>query len=108
MTVFGVAMALDRRSGEVVWSTTLRDELPQNLRARRPLGSGQLSDACQSQIARIAALWKDCRTRFGGQGDALFGEFSIADVMYAPVALRFRNPWPCPPPDGTPRRPAGP
>ncbi len=31
----------------------------------------------------------DCRTRFGADGEFLFGSFSIADAMYAPVALRI-------------------
>src|SRR5205085_686300 len=38
------------------------------------------------------AIWRDCRTRFGdGQGAFLFGKFSIADAMYAPVVTRFRT-----------------
>jgi glutathione S-transferase len=37
------------------------------------------------------AIWRDCRTRFGGAGRFLFGTFSIADAMYAPVATRFRT-----------------
>lgn len=44
-------------------------------------------------IARIDSLWTACRTRFGssdGSGDPfLFGRFSIADAMYAPVVSRF-------------------
>ncbi len=40
-------------------------------------------------IARITALWNDCRARFGKSGGFLFGKFSVADAMYAPVALRF-------------------
>ncbi len=42
-------------------------------------------------IARITAIWTDCRQRFGQDGEFLFGRFSIADAMYAPVALRFRT-----------------
>ena len=34
-------------------------------------------------------MWSSCRERFGHLEPWLFGEFSIADVMYAPVALRF-------------------
>lgn len=40
-------------------------------------------------IARIDALWTECRTRFGEGGPFLFGAFSIADAMYAPVVSRF-------------------
>jgi len=42
-----------------------------------------------AEIARIDALWSDCRSRFGGGGPFLFGRFTIADAMYAPVASRF-------------------
>lgn len=41
------------------------------------------------EIARIDALWSDCRARFGGGGRFLFGRFTIADAMYAPVVTRF-------------------
>ena len=44
-------------------------------------------------VARIDALWTECRTRFGAAhgagGPFLFGTFSIADAMYAPVVSRF-------------------
>ena len=41
--------------------------------------------------ARIEELWADCRARFGGGGPWLFGEYGIADAMYAPMVLRFRT-----------------
>lgn len=67
----------------------LRDELPQNLRARRPLMTDQLSATCQRQVARVDEIWSDCRDRYEKAGPWLFGDLSIADVMFAPVALRF-------------------
>jgi len=67
----------------------LRDELPQNIRARNKLEPGQFSDACQTQIARIDEIWTDCRKRYGESGRWLFGDFSIADIIFIPVALRF-------------------
>lgn len=67
----------------------LRDELPQNIRARNPLDPNRLSPACRAQIERIDEIWSDCREKYGASGEWLFGAFSIADVMYAPVALRF-------------------
>lgn len=42
-----------------------------------------------ADIARITAIWNDCRSRFGQGGPYLFGRFSIADAMYAPVCFRF-------------------
>lgn len=49
----------------------------------------RLSDACRTQIARIDHIWADCRSNYGDAGEWLFGEFSIADIVYMPVALRF-------------------
>ena len=37
----------------------------------------------------MQAIWRTCRTRFGGSGPWLFGTFSAADAMFAPVAFRF-------------------
>lgn len=65
----------------------VREELPQNIRICQKRSRTDFSSAAQQQILRIETLWQDCYQRFGGPW--LFGEFSIADVMYAPVALRF-------------------
>ena len=45
----------------------------------------------QKNIDRIKTIWTDCRTRFGSEGDFLFGKWSNADSMYAPVVSRFRT-----------------
>jgi glutathione S-transferase len=42
-------------------------------------------------IRRIVALWEDCRACFGEGGPFLFGRFSNADAMYAPVVTRFNT-----------------
>jgi glutathione S-transferase len=42
-------------------------------------------------IARIDALWSDCRRRHGAGGPWLFGAYSAADAMYLPVAFRFQT-----------------
>jgi glutathione S-transferase len=67
----------------------LRDELPQNLRARCPLDTQSLGEECRQQIQRIDQIWSGCRIENRSPGGWLFGTFSIADVMFAPVALRF-------------------
>jgi glutathione S-transferase len=67
----------------------IRSELPQNIRARRPLELSQLSEGCRNEVRRIDQLWSEARESYRGGGPWLFGQFSIADVMYAPVALRF-------------------
>lgn len=50
-----------------------------------------LSAKAAADVRRVDALLADCRTRFGGSGDLLFGRFSIADAMFAPVASRART-----------------
>ena len=42
-------------------------------------------------IARIGAIWREARGRFGQAGPFLFGRYSAADAMYTPVASRFRT-----------------
>lgn len=66
----------------------LREQLPMNCRARRTL---QFGEEVQKECRRIETLWRNGRRRFVGMGDYLFGRFSLADCMYAPVALRFRT-----------------
>ena len=54
-----------------------------------------MTPAVRADIERITSMWRDCRKRFAGacQKDDgfLFGEFSAADAMYAPVVTRFRT-----------------
>ena len=68
---------------------TLRSQMPMNCRAmgRRVA----LPDELTHDIDRIFEIWSDCYRRYGGNGPWLFGEFSIADAMYAPVVLRLRT-----------------
>lgn len=47
--------------------------------------------AAETDIARIDAIWSDCRAWFASQGPWLFGRYSIADAMYAPIVLRFNT-----------------
>jgi len=51
-----------------------------------------LDEAGRADVARVDAIWSDCRARCGPGGPWLFGErYSIADAMYAPVVLRFKT-----------------
>jgi glutathione S-transferase len=50
-----------------------------------------MSPAVQQDIDRIVEIWESCRARFGGNGELLFGQFTVADAYYAPVATRFRT-----------------
>ena len=67
----------------------LRNECGMNI--HRPIRSKPLSDDARANIARIQQIWTECRARYGGQGPYLFGGFSGADAMYAPVVHRFRT-----------------
>ncbi|HEX4986872.1 MAG TPA: glutathione S-transferase family protein [Burkholderiales bacterium] len=68
--------------------SSLRSQMPMNVRRRIPRQPGAEAAA---DIARIQSIWVDCRKRFGAGGPFLFGAFSIADAMYAPVASRFQT-----------------
>ena len=67
----------------------LRRQCPMNM--WRPVKKLDLSTETAANVARIDAMWSDCRARFGGDGPFLFGRFSAADAMYAPVVSRFHT-----------------
>jgi glutathione S-transferase len=66
---------------------SLRSALPMNLKSHFP--NFKVWSKAQGDIARIAAIWSECLAASGGP--YLFGEISMADAMYAPVATRFRT-----------------
>jgi len=65
----------------------LRRECPMNF--WRPVKQRELSAEAAANVARIDAMWADCRERFADGGKFLFGAFGAADAMYAPVVARF-------------------
>jgi glutathione S-transferase len=67
----------------------LRLELSMNLRHVIP-GRRFTADAL-AQVERVKQIWRDSRARYGKGGPFLFGHFTIADAMYAPVVTRFRT-----------------
>jgi glutathione S-transferase len=67
----------------------LRSECGMNI--HRPVGAKPLSASAHCDIDRIQEIWTDCRQRHGRMGPYLFGQFSAADAMYAPVVHRFRT-----------------
>jgi len=66
----------------------LRNNMWMNIRASFP-GKNATPEAL-ADIARIDAIWSECLETYGGP--FLFGQFTIADAMYAPVVMRF-NTW---------------
>ena len=69
--------------------SAIRGACPMNLGKRFPKkdrGAGVAKDA-----ARVAEIWRVARERFGSGGPFLFGGFSAADAMYAPMVTRFET-----------------
>ena len=69
--------------------TTLRSLWPMNARARNRRTA--VTAALAADVERIDEIWNDCRSRFGSGGPWLFGDYSVADAMYAPAVLRFNT-----------------
>lgn len=67
----------------------LRNRMPMNCRAMGRKVA--LVDELTDQIDRIIAIWSACHKQYSGDNGWLFGDFSIADAMFAPVVLRFRT-----------------
>ncbi|NEX94289.1 glutathione S-transferase family protein [Caulobacter sp. 17J65-9] len=67
---------------------SLRGECPMDLSKRVKI---DVSQATAVNLRRLSALWGGMRARFGQGGPFLFGEWSIADAFYTPVATRIRT-----------------
>lgn len=65
----------------------LRRACPMNIRAR--VKGAAIDEDVRADVVRILTLWAEARARFGKGGPFLFGTFSAADVIYAPVVSRF-------------------
>ncbi len=65
----------------------LRQACPMNLgkRFRAPV----LSDELNANVARIEAIWRDTRNDYSGGRPFLYGAFTAADAMFAPVVTRL-------------------
>ena len=65
----------------------VRDQLSMDFARRKPLPD--LRAETRAQLARIIDAWRAALARYGKDGGFLFGRFSVADCMYAPVVSRF-------------------
>lgn len=65
----------------------LRQALPMNL--AKHFKTPSLSDDAKANVSRIEQLWRETAAEFGADGDYLFGAFSAADAMFAPIVTRF-------------------
>lgn len=68
---------------------SLRRDMSMDLKRSRA-GEGH-TRAALADVARIGAIWADCRAAAPKTGPFLFGRFTIADAMYAPVVARLRT-----------------
>ncbi len=66
----------------------IRSSMPMNCRSSRVI---TISPEMRMEIDRVDQLWSQLRNNYGTNGDFLFGEFSIADCMFAPMASRFNT-----------------
>ena len=65
----------------------LRDQLGMEFASKLPLP--ELRESTQKEIARLIEAWSDALAQY--KGDFLFGHFTIADCMFAPVVSRFET-----------------
>ena len=66
---------------------SLRRECPMNI--RKTFTDVTVSEDTRTDAIRILQTWAEARSRFGREGPYLFGTFSAADIMFAPVVTRF-------------------
>jgi len=69
--------------------SAIRNQMPMNIRATNR--NVEMTPDLEIDIRRILDIWRDCRSNYTSVKPWLFGDFSIADAMYAPVAARFRT-----------------
>jgi len=65
----------------------LRKHCPMNM--RRPRAALDLPPEVEADVRRIEEIWRSCREGHGADGPFLFGRFTAADAMFAPVVSRF-------------------
>lgn len=69
--------------------TALRNAMSMDL--RREIAPIARDAAVDADIDRVTSIWTECRRAHGEKGEYLFGHFTIADAMFAPVVTRFRT-----------------
>lgn len=66
----------------------LRAECPMDVRSNQKV---ELSQAAAQDVYRVEQIWRQALEMSGKQGRWLYGDFSVADAMYAPVVFRFER-----------------
>jgi glutathione S-transferase len=67
----------------------LRHHFPMNCRAK--ISGRAITLELEAEVARIRDIWRTTRQQFGDGGELLFGKFTLADAMFAPVVSRFHT-----------------
>ncbi|MDD2915296.1 MAG: glutathione S-transferase family protein [Gallionella sp.] len=65
----------------------IRKAMPMNIRAHGRKAA--TSAGLEADVVRVKDIWRESRTQYGAAGPWLFGQYSIADAMFAPVVFRF-------------------
>lgn len=68
---------------------SLRTEMPMDMNSDKRVDS--VSQEVGYDVTRILEIWRTCRNAHGSGGPFLFGAFSAADAMFAPVTSRFQT-----------------
>lgn len=68
---------------------SLRQQMPMNCRSQNRRVA--MSPSLETDIRRVQEIWTTCLTHAANSGPWLFGSFTIADAMYAPVVFRFNT-----------------
>ncbi len=69
----------------------IRNQMPMNIRADKSHLNLANGPDIAGEIHRVTSLWEECRAKYGSRGDFLFGGFTNADAMFAPVVSRFKT-----------------
>lgn len=67
----------------------MREHLPMN--CRKTFKAFIPPEEAVKDISRIKEIWNRYRTEYASKGPWLFGEFTLADCVYAPVVMRFHT-----------------
>lgn len=68
---------------------TIRNEMPMNI--RRLVDDFSITPECKLEVERVKEIWQTCLDKKTQAGPFLFGGFSIADAMFAPIVWRFNS-----------------
>jgi glutathione S-transferase len=86
-----IARAIARSCSAEMHSSffSIRQKMPMNCRAQHR--EIEIDRVLEKEILRVDTLWTEVLEQYSSDGSRLFGEFSIADCMFAPIVFRFNT-----------------